>query len=120
MKNIAIGIRDLSGPGTLKEVSVGIWSHAHLKLNASNIKFGEVKVQDDEDLLGPGSECCFFMTGQESTESFYCGEIIRVLPAPVESSMRYRIEFELRARTRKSSEIENFEGLTRGQHHVYY
>jgi hypothetical protein len=72
------------------------------------------------DLLGPGSQCCFFMTGQQSTESFYCGTIIRILPAPIDKQTRYRIEFYLVKETIKSDSIETFEGLTRGQHHVYY
>jgi len=120
MRNIAIGIRDLGGCGTLKEVSEGLWSHAHVKLDAQNIKFGDTQVTESEDLLGPGSQCCFFMTGQQSTESFYCGTIIRILPAPIDKQTRYRIEFYLVKETIKSDSIETFEGLTRGQHHVYY
>jgi hypothetical protein len=120
MKNIAIGLRDLGGCGTLLEVSLGIWSHSHIKLDAQNIKLGEFPVTDSEDLLGPGSQCCFFMTGQQSTESFYCGRIIRILPAPLENQTRYRIEFQLLKLTIKAHSIPNFEGLMRGQHHVYY
>ena len=120
MKNIAIGLCDLGGCGTLKEVSEGIWSHAHVKLDAQNLKFGDIPVTDSEDLLGPGSQCCFFITGQQSTESFYCGTIIRILPAPINGQTRYRIEFKLLKETIKSESIKSFEGLTRGQHHVYY
>ena len=102
------------------EVSIGIWSHAHIKLDRNNIQFGDLPVEPESDMLGPGSECCFFITGQDATESFYCGEIIRIVEAPVDEQIRYRIEFFRLAKTIKAAEIEKFEGLTRGQHHVYY
>jgi hypothetical protein len=120
MKNIAIGLVELGGCGTLQHVSERVWSHAHIKLDSNLIKFGDVEVGEDEDLLGPGSECCFFMMGQQSTESFYCGRVIRVLPAEIDGQMRYRIEFTLLAKTVKAASIPNYVGLTRGQHHVYY
>lgn len=120
MKNIAIGLAGLNGPGTLMEVSVGIWTHAHIKLDKTKIQFGDEAGDPDSDTLGPGSECCFFMTGQDATESFYCGEIIRIVEAPLDDQTRYRIEFFRLAKTVRSKDIETFEGLTRGQHHVYY
>ena len=120
MKNIAIGLRDLGGCGTIKEVSDGVWSHAHVKLSRNSIKFGDEAVEPHEDLLGPGSQCCFFITGQNSSESFYCGRIIRVLPATMDGQDRFRIEFELEKKTIKAKDIGNFEGLKHGQHHVYY
>ena len=120
MRNIAIGLADLSGAGTLKEISTGIWSHAHLKLDRRNIQFGDEMIAPDADLLGPGCECCFFITNKGSTESFYCGKIIRIHEAPSGEQIRFRIEFQLVSKTIKSSDIENYGGLRHGQHHVYY
>lgn len=120
MKNIAIGLGGLDGLGTLKHVSFGIWTHAHIKLGKKNIQLGDEPVDPGDDLLGARSECCFFMTGQDATESFYCGQILRIVEAPFDGQMRYRIEFSRLLKTVKSEDIDNFEGLLRGQHHVYY
>ena len=106
-------MRTLSGAGTIVEVSQDVWSHAHLKM---------AKDKADELI---GGECCFFMTGNgksneeamATSESFYCGKILAVRDA---GGGRYRIEFSLIKHTVRAQDIESFEGLLRGQHHVYY
>ena len=56
MRNIAVGVQGLDGVGTIMQVSQGIWSHTHIKLDAGKIKFGDEPVTDDEDKLGVGVE----------------------------------------------------------------
>jgi hypothetical protein len=111
--NIAIGLSSLSGVGTIVEISADVWSHAHIKIASEKA----------EELIG--GECCFFMTGNgksnseamTSSESFYCGKTLAVRDA---GEGRYRIEFELAEHTVYAKDIGAFEGLLRGQHHVYY